>query len=691
MKGIGPRRAEALEGAGLRTVEDFLLHLPFRYEDRSAFLPIAALRPGVRATVRGRVVNAVLRRTRARGLTIFEILVEDDSGSIRALFFNQPYLKTLLPRGRDLILYGEAAPARGDRHGLILQSPQIEVVTPGDGEAIHTGRMVPIYPRLPDMSTRLIRRVMHGVLQALPADLPETLPAGAAAGRGFPPRRRALEEVHFPPPDADPVALETRRTEAHRRLIFEEFFFLQLGFALSRQDTDARGRAGALLQVDDALRDRLRAVLPFHLTPAQRKALQEIARDLMSARPMNRLLQGDVGCGKTMVALLAALLVVENGLQAAFMVPTEILAEQHHRNFTRLLEGRGRPVGLLTASVQGTARRQVLQGLRAGTLPLVVGTHALTEDEVVFRDLRLAVIDEQHRFGVMQRARLRAKGQNPDVLVMTATPIPRSLALTVYGDLEMSVIDALPPGRKPVTTVMRGEDGRDSVYDFVRRQIDAGRQAYVVYPIIEESEKVDLRAATEMAQQLQRDVFPGRRVGLLHGRLKSDERDAIMSEFSSGRIPVLVSTTVIEVGIDVANATVMVIEQAERFGLSQLHQLRGRVGRGAHASYCLLLHGKDVTGEATRRLEVMCETGDGFEIARRDLEIRGPGQFFGTRQWGLADLRLGDILRDRDILEDARGAAFAAAEEARDGRMPPPLLEQMNRRLAGRLGMIRVG
>ena len=691
MKGIGPRRAEALEGAGLRTVEDFLLHLPFRYEDRSAFLPIAALRAGVRATVRGRVVNAVLRRTRARGLTIFEILVEDDSGSIRALFFNQPYLKTLLPRGRDLILYGEAAPARGDRHGLVLQGPQIEVVTPGDGEAIHTGRMVPIYPRLPDMSTRLIRRVMHGVLQALPADLPEPLPAGVASGRGFPARRRALEEVHFPPPDADPAALETRRTGAHRRLIFEEFFFLQLGFALSRQDTDTRGRCGALLQVDDALRDRLRAVLPFHLTPAQRKALQEIARDLMSARPMNRLLQGDVGCGKTMVALLAALLVVENGLQAAFMVPTEILAEQHHRNFTRLLEGRGRPVGLLTASVQGAARRQVLQGLRAGTLPLVVGTHALTEDEVAFRDLRLAVIDEQHRFGVMQRARLRAKGRNPDVLVMTATPIPRSLALTVYGDLEMSVIDALPPGRKPVTTVMRGEDGRDSVYDFVRRQIDAGRQAYVVYPIIEESEKVDLRAATEMAQQLQRDVFPGRRVGLLHGRLKSDERDAIMSEFSSGRIPVLVSTTVIEVGIDVANATVMVVEQAERFGLSQLHQLRGRVGRGAHASYCLLLHGREVTEEATRRLEVMCETGDGFEIARRDLEIRGPGQFFGTRQWGLADLRLGDILRDRDILEDARGAAFAAAEQARDGRMPPLVVEQMNRRLAGRLGMIRVG
>jgi ATP-dependent DNA helicase RecG len=665
VKGIGPRRAEALEGAGLRTVEDLLLHLPFRYEDRSAFLPIAALQAGVRATVRGRVVNAVLRRTRARGLTIFEILVEDDSGSIRALFFNQPYLKTLLPRGRDLILYGEAAPARGDRHGLVLQSPQIEVVTADDGEAIHTGRMVPIYPRLPEMSTRLIRRVIHGVLQALPADLPEPLPVGAAGGRGFPPRRRALEEVHFPPRDADPAALETRRTDAHRRLIFEEFFFLQLGFAMSRQASDARGRAGALLQVDDALRDRLRAVLPFRLTNAQRKALQEIARDLMSARPMNRLLQGDVGCGKTMVALLAALLVVENGLQAAFMVPTEILAEQHHRNFTRLLEGRGRPVGLLTASVQGSARRQVLQGLRAGTLPLVVGTHALTEDEVAFRDLRLAVIDEQHRFGVMQRARLRAKGRNPDVLVMTATPIPRTLALTVYGDLAVSEIAKPPASRKPVVTRWIPEDRASEAYRRLTRLLREGRQAYVVCPLIEESETSRARAAEQEADRLRRAELKGFRVACLHGKLKPADRRELMARFNACELDVLVATTVIEVGVDVPNATVMIVQEADRFGLAQLHQLRGRVGRGAEQSYCLLVSRpkEELTEGAGRRLEALVETTDGFELAEVDLELRGEGQLLGTRQSGLSDLHFTRLRVDRPLLERARAAALELVDE----------------------------
>ena len=664
--------------------------MPFRYEDRSAFLPIAALLPGVRATIRGRVSTAALRRTRTRGLTIFEAVIEDGSGAIRAVFFNQPYLKTLLPRGRDVILYGEATPARHGRHGLALQSPQIEVVPDGDAEAIHTGRVVPIHPRLPEMSPRTIRGVVHHLLRELPADLADPLPAGVAAARGFPARRRAFAEVHFPAPDADPAALAGFRTPAHRRLIFEEFFFLQLGFALQRAASDARGRPGPRLAVDDGMRARLRAVLPYRLTGAQRRALAEIATDMMSPRPMNRLLQGDVGCGKTVVALLAMLLAAENGLQAAFMAPTEILAEQHHRVFLRALEGSGVRVGLLTASVAGAARRQVMSGLRSGDLPLVVGTHALTEEEVGFRALRLAVIDEQHRFGVVQRARLRAKGEGPDVLVMTATPIPRSLALTVYGDLDVSVIDELPPGRRPVRTVLREEAARGKVADFVRREVAAGRQAYVVYPLIDESEALDLKAAAAMAERLRRDVFPGVGVGLLHGRLKSAERDAVMAEFVAGRLPILVATTIIEVGIDVPNATVMVIEQAERFGLSQLHQLRGRVGRGAHASWCILLAGAEITEEARRRLEVMCETGDGFEVARRDLELRGPGQFFGTRQSGFADLRLGDILRDRDLLEDARTAAFAAAATTRAGG-GGALLEHLGRRTAGRLGMIEVG
>ncbi len=485
------------------------------------------------------------------------------------------------------------------------------------------------------------------------------------------------------------------RTAARRRLVFEEFFFLQLGFALRRRSLERQVRPGGPLRVDDAIRARLRAVLPFHLTGAQRRVLKEIAGDLMGPRPMNRLLQGDVGSGKTMVALLAALLVIENGRQAAFMAPTEILAEQHHRLFRRLLRGRGYAAGLLTAGVTGAARRQVLQGLRTGAIPLLVGTHALVEGEVAFRDLRLVVIDEQHRFGVDQRARLRAKGRAPDVLVMTATPIPRTLALTLYGDLDLSVIDELPPGRQPVRTALRGEDARPRVYEFLRARVAEGRQAYVVYPLVEESEKSELLAATAMAERLRREVFPGARVGLLHGRMRPEERDAVMGEFSSGRLPVLVCTTVVEVGIDAPNATVMVVEQAERFGLSQLHQLRGRVGRGAHDSFCILITGPDVTEEARRRLEALCATADGFEIARRDLEMRGPGAFFGTRQSGIPDLRVGDVLRDHALLEDARREAFAAAAALRPG-LPPrtrpagPLLEHLARRWSGRLGLIEI-
>jgi len=690
VRGVGPRRAAALEAEGLRTVEDLLLHLPRRYEDRSAFLPIASLVPGLKATVRGRIVTAALRRTRSRGFTIFEAVVEDDSAPIRVIFFNQPYLRTVLTRGREIILYGEATPARFGRRGLVLESPQCEIVAAEDAEPIHMGRVVPIHPRLPGMSSRVVRSVLHRLLADLAPDLPDPLPAGVAAARGFPPRRQALLEAHFPPADTDPEALRTFRTPAHRRLIFEEFFFLQLAFAVTRREAARTPRAGPLLAVDDALRERLRAVLPFPLTAAQRRALGEIGRDLLAGHPMNRLLQGDVGCGKTVVALLAMLLVAENGMQAAFMAPTEILAEQQHRAFQKLLAGRGIPVGLLTASVTGGARRQVLNGLRGGGLRLVVGTHALAEEEVAFQALRLVVIDEQHRFGVMQRARLRAKGSTPDVLVMTATPIPRSLALTVYGDLDISVIDALPPGRRPVTTVLREEAARLRVYEFVRKEVAAGRQAYIVYPIIEESESLDLKAATAMAERLGKEAFPGIPVGLLHGRLKSDERDRVMGGFAGGRVPVLVATTIVEVGIDVPNATVMVIEQAERFGLSQLHQLRGRVGRGEHPATCVLLAGAAATDEARRRLEVMTATTDGFEVARRDLEIRGPGQFFGTRQSGLADLRVGDILRDREILEEARALAFEAAT-ATPGARAGPMLDQLRRRMGGRLGLSSIG
>jgi ATP-dependent DNA helicase RecG len=691
VKGVGPGRAQELADAGLQCLEDLLLHLPFRYEDRSRFLPIAQLLPGVRGTLRARVVTASLRRTRIRGFSIFETLVEDDTGSIRVIFFNQPYLRTLLTRGRTVILYGEAKVARSRGAALVLESPQFELLAEEDREPIHTGRVVPIYPRLPGLSSRAIRSLLHRTLQSLPETLPDPLPAGLVERHRLLPRRVAFDQVHFPAGETDPAELESRRTPAHRRLIFEEFFFLQLGFALSRREALSWRRPGGPLRVDDATRQRLRSVLPFRLTTAQRRALKQIGDDLMSPRPMNRLLQGDVGSGKTVVALLAALLVIENGGQVAFMAPTEILAEQHHASIRRLLTGTGHRVALLTAGIQGAPRRQVLHGLRSGAIPLLVGTHALVEEEVRFHALRLVVIDEQHRFGVAQRARLRSKGERPDVLVMTATPIPRTLALTVYGDLDLSVIDEMPPGRRPIKTVVRGEGARAKVYEFLRAQIASGRQAYIVYPLVEESEKLELKAAVEMAGRLRHEIFPNLRIGLLHGRIKAQEREAIMAEFASGRLPILVATTVIEVGIDVPNATVMLIEEAERFGLSQLHQLRGRVGRGAHESYCILMSGKGVGEEARRRLEVMCETNDGFVIARRDLEMRGPGEFLGTRQSGLPELRAGDILRDHEILEEAREAAFSVAGSMETGPPPAETLHHLSRRWSGRLGMIEVG
>jgi len=690
LRGLSPKRAQELQGKGLRTVEDLLLHLPFRYEDRSRFFPIASIAPGLRVTVRGRVVTSVLRRTRARGLTIFEALVQDDTGSIRVIFFNQPYLRTALPAGREVILHGEASMARFGRRGLVLQGPQFEILSSEDQEAVHTGRVVPIHPRLPGLSSRAVRRLIHSLLKGLPESFPDPLPAGLSLERGFPPRREALAYAHFPPEDADLDALNSFRSPYHRRLIFEEFFFLQLGFALSRSQREVLS-SGPGLRVDDAIRARLRAALPFHLTTSQRKALKEIADDLMSTRPMNRLLQGDVGCGKTVVAILAALLAVENGHQAAFMAPTEILAEQHHRSLLRMLQGTGHPVALLTAAVTGSARRQVTAGLRSGAIPFIIGTHALLEEEVGFRSLRLVIIDEQHRFGVAQRARLRAKGARTDVLVMTATPIPRSLALTVYGDLDLSVIDEMPPGRRPIRTVVREEESRGEVYDFLRAQVRDGRQIYVVYPLVEETGSTDLKAAVEMHEKLSGKVFPDLRVGLVHGRLKADERDGAMAEFVRGSLPILVATTVIEVGIDVPNATVMVVEQAERFGLSQLHQLRGRVGRGAHESTCILMAGHGAGDEARRRLEIMAATHDGFVIAREDLRMRGPGEFLGMRQSGMPDLRIGDILRDHDILEDARKAAFKAAATLHAAPQRRELVQHLERRWAGRLGLIQVG
>ena len=469
-------------------------------------------------------------------------------------------------------------------------------------------------------------------------------------------------------------------------MIFEEFFLFQLGL-LMRKRAAVRGSKPRTIHVDDRIRNSARAILPFRLTEGQRGALKEIVEDMQRTKPMNRLLQGDVGAGKTIVALLAALVAMENGLQVAFMAPTEILAEQHFLSLRKLLEKSRFRVELMTGATTGLRRRDLLARLSAGDVHLIVGTHALVQGTVNFHSLGLAIIDEQHRFGVVQRATLRAKGLMPDVLVMTATPIPRTLALTVYGDLDVSVVRDMPPGRRAILTTVRPESRRDDVYGLVRNQLDEGRQAYVVYPLIEESEKVDLKAATEMADTLQ-EVFPEYRVALLHGRLKQDAKDRVMRAFASGEIHLLVSTTVIEVGIDVPNASVMVIEHAERFGLSQLHQLRGRVGRGAHQSHCILLYQYPISKQGKARLQALADTTNGFEIAERDLELRGPGDFFGTRQSGLPTLRTGDLLRDHSLMERARDEAARFLDEQ---TFTAPLVERMKAAWPHRFGLMDIG
>jgi ATP-dependent DNA helicase RecG len=651
IKGVGPKRAADLARVRLNTVEDLLFRFPLRYEDRSQLQPIASLRPGTKASLFGRIVHAAVRTTRRPGFKIFETIVSDDSGSILVNWFNQPYLRDVLKAGQHVVLYG-LVEMRG-HGGLQLTNPDYEVIDEDDAQTIHTGRIVPVYERAGAVTPKLQRKFVHEVLERLTPDLSDPLPDDVRVRYGYPTRYAALHAAHFPPGDAPLELLNRFDTPAQQRLIFEEAFLFQTGVRARREQVLREAKAGTII-VDDRVRESARRVLPFKLTPGQRRALKEIADDLQRGRPMNRLLQGDVGAGKTIVALLAAVVAMENGLQVAFMAPTEILAEQHLATIATLLSGSRFRVALLTGSTPAAVRRTQLAEIAAGSIHLVVGTHALVQGDVTFHRLGLVIIDEQHRFGVLQRATLREKGLHPDVLVMTATPIPRTLALTLYGDLDMSAIRDRPPGRMPVRTTLIPDARRDQMHAVVRRELESGRQAYVVYPTIQESAKVDLRAATEMADRLAQQVFPHFRVGLLHGRLKGDEKERVMHAFVSGDLHILVSTTVIEVGIDVPNATVMAVEHAERFGLSQLHQLRGRVGRGAHQSYCMLVYQTPVSEDARERLSAMVETSDGFVIADRDLQIRGAGDFFGTRQAGQPTFRLIDLRRDRDLLERAQ-------------------------------------
>jgi len=571
--------------------------------------------------------------------------------------------------------------------GLQLTNPQYEILDEEDAETIHTGRIVPVYERAGTVTPKMQRRIVWEALQRLPGDLADHLPEPIRVRHEWPSRQAALFGAHFPPSDAPLAALNAFRTPAQQRLIFEEAFLFQLG-VMARRRLAAAEEKPQPIHVDDRIRESARKVLPFRLTTGQKGALKEIVEDLQRPHPMNRLLQGDVGAGKTIVALLAALVAMENGLHVAFMAPTEILAEQHFYNISRLLQASRFRVALLTGAIGTAARRERLAEIEAGTIHLIVGTHALVQGDVRFAALGLVVIDEQHRFGVMQRATLRAKGLKPDVLVMTATPIPRTLALTVYGDLDVSMIRDTPPGRMPVRTAAKPESRRDEVYGFVREQLDAGRQAYVIYPLVEESSKVDLKAATEMADHLAQEVFPAYRVGLLHGRLKQDGKERVMKAFATGELQLLVSTTVVEVGVDVPNASVMIVEHAERFGLSQLHQLRGRVGRDRYQSYCFLLYQSPLSDEARGRLKAMTETTDGFEIAEKDLQLRGPGDLFGTRQAGLPTFRLVDLIRDRDLLDLAQREAAAWIETTAP---TPAAVERLVQNWESRFRLIEVG
>ncbi len=695
LKGVGPRRAADLQRVGLQTIEDLLYRFPIRYEDRGHFQTIASLRPGVAASIIGEVVSAGVRPTRRPRFRIFELLVRDATGSIRAIWFNQPFLADIFHPRQRVILFGKLELTS---HGLQLQNPQYEVLR-GEGAAdpasresveddtLHTGRIVPVYEKTGNLTTKMQRVLVHEALTQLPETLPDPIPSAVLERQELLDRRAALEYVHYPREGADVDELNRFRSRAHRRLIFEEFFLFQLGLILRKRKAEAEQKPRAVRITDD-IREAVRRVLPFRLTGDQKKAIAEIVADLQRMSPMNRLLQGDVGSGKTIVALMAAIVAMENGFQVAFMAPTEILAEQHYITIRKLLESSRFRMALLTGSTPARQRREAQAELSSGSLHLVVGTHALVQDPIAFRELGLVIIDEQHRFGVMQRALLRSKGLHPDVLVMTATPIPRTLALTTYGDLDVSVMREMPPGRHPIKTIAKPESRRDEIYDFVRQQIDAGRQIYVIYPLVEESEKVDLKAATEMADHLAQDVFQAYRVALLHGRMKSDEKERVMAAFARGDVNLLVSTTVVEVGVDVPNASVMLVEHAERFGLSQLHQLRGRVGRGPHSSYCILLYQSPLTDQGRDRLKALTETTDGFVIAERDLEQRGPGDFFGTRQSGMPTLRVGDLLRDHQLMEEARREAIAALDDVNESETLTALVRSSWEQ---RFGLVGVG
>jgi len=667
LTGVGPSRAGHLAQKGISTIEDLLYYLPFRYEDRIHFTPIGEVTPGQVATVQGEVLTAGLVRLRGRGRRgIFNLAAGDATGILYAKWFYGDYLQRVFRPGQRVVLHGkvEEDPYRPGQLQMIQPQHEILSAKGETADSTESGRIVPIYEAAGPVTSRVLRKLVFEALRRLPAQLPDPLPEKLLRRCGYLDRAAALHQAHFPDRDVDQEQLLACRTPAQQRLIYEEFLFLQLGLALQRRR--ARRAPGIPFQLNDAIRDAIKQILPFHPTAAQKRVLKEIAADLQQPVPMNRLLQGDVGSGKTIVAFEAAIIAMENGYQAALMAPTEILATQHFLSACRRFASTRYRLGLLVSNLPAKEKKQTRQELAEGDIDLIVGTHALLEKDVGFHRLGFVIVDEQHRFGVMQRLELIRKsgdgGVQPHVLVMTATPIPRTLALTLYSDLEMSILDEMPPGRGAIETRWVPGSNPLGVWQFVRKQVAAGRQAYIVYPVIDES-KQELKAATREYQRLSQETFKGLRVGLLHGRLKGDEKETVMQAFHRGDVQILVATSVVEVGVDVPNAAVMVIEHAERFGLAQLHQLRGRIGRGRHASTCYLLTPEEVGEGARERLETLSGTRDGFKLAELDLKQRGPGEFLGTRQHGFLNFRIANLLRDHQLLARAKDDAFEYVEK----------------------------
>jgi len=695
IKGVGPKLVEAFERLGVKTVEDALYLLPHRYEDRRELREVARLRPGHMEVFEAVVISAMVSSTRG-GRKQYEVVVGDGTATVALKWFNfnAVWMKKAWHPGRRGIFTGEV---NQFGHHREIHHPEVEWLAAEDDIAAVMardpatyGRIVPVYPLTEGLHQKAMRHLMKQVVDSFAGDVESYIGEEILSRHHLVPLSEALREAHFPSPEADLTQINSGSTPAHHSLVFDEFFYLELGLALKRRGFTLE--EGIAFEVNHKYTRPLLKLLPFSLTHAQRRVLSEIKEDMMAPFPMHRLVQGDVGSGKTMVALMAALVAVENGYQAAFMAPTEILAEQHFLNIHAWCDSLGVKAVLLTASHKGKERESLLRQVADGEAEIIIGTHAVIQEKVEFHRLGLGIIDEQHRFGVLQRGVLKKKGGNPDILVMTATPIPRTLAMTVFGDLSLSVIDELPPGRTPIQTRVCAESRRQQVYGFIRDEVNSGRQAYIICPLVEESEKSELKAAAQMAEELQSGAFPEFVVGLLHGRLKPEEKEAVMASFKANEIHILVATTVIEVGIDVPNATVMVVEHAERFGLSQLHQLRGRIGRGSHSSRCFLIASDRLSDDGVKRLRVMEATTDGFRIAEADLEIRGPGDFLGTRQAGLPEFRVASILRDGRILEEARREAFTLVERDPELKLPEHarIKGEMIKRWGGRLELAGV-